>query len=224
MCPFPFTLITFPLQQKSDSPSRAPPAADTYRRLSHLQSRETSYAAAPDDSPYPAKNCGVSVVPSTTILFKLPCKLPHRRQDPANAFDRVQIRMIERVVTRHGRVSRAFVIPRPERSLRMNIPLRNRVHQRRIVLPRRVRSHIAHHDMSQLKVLRLLIRLRRSDHQLRVVADNLIHHNLYLAEFSLRPLCLCRISRGGIRIAMPLTCTVPTCIGFKNSHPDLHER
>src|SRR5215475_6267126 len=92
--------------------------------------------------------------------------------------------MVKRVSSRKRRISRALIHPRPKGSDGMNITGRDRIHERRIVTPRSIRSYIMQYNMLEIELLRVLVRFGGLDHQLRVVTDDLVHHNADLTQMS----------------------------------------
>src|SRR6266478_825646 len=130
-----------------------------------------------------------NVVESTAILSG-------GRQDPANAIDRAQIRVVERIAAAYRSVARAVCLPWAKPSVREDVSHRLGVGQVRIEVHRSLWPNARHFQTLNVKFKWQLPWSERIDYQLRLVADKAINENLYLSPLGPDVFHLCALFPG----------------------------
>ena len=113
--------------------------------------------------------------------IKAASEVSHGMQHAPNPLDSVQVSMLEDVLPGHRRIARRLGIPGAKRAHRVNIPFWHRIGQGGVIRGRRLRPHVAQHNVLQLKNFWILVRLVGANHESRIVEDDLVHDNLDLA-------------------------------------------
>ena len=108
-------------------------------------------------------------------------EVPDGMQHAPNSLDSVQVSMVEDVLAGHRRVARRLGIPGAKCAHRVNIPFWHRIGQGGVIRRRRLRAHVAQHDVLQLENFWILVRLVGANHESRIVEDDLVHDDLDLA-------------------------------------------
>src|SRR5271165_6386417 len=104
-------------------------------------------------------------------------------QYPADALDRAQVRMVERIRPAHRSVPRTLCPPRTKQSARHNQSHRLGISEVRFKVHGRTRPNVRHNQTLNIELQRQLIRLLGIDDQLRVLADESINHDLQSFPF-----------------------------------------
>src|SRR6266403_959709 len=117
-----------------------------------------------------------NVVESTAILSG-------GRQDPANAIDRAQIRVVERIAAAYRSVARAVCLPWAKRSAGKDVSHRLGIGQVRIKVHGSLGPNARHFQTLDVKFKWQLPWSDGVDYQFCVVANKAINKNLYLSAF-----------------------------------------
>ena len=117
---------------------------------------------------------GVSVWPSTSMRSSVPRYWPTDDENPADAFDVVELGVLERVLSANRRERRLLGEPRTEDAGRFDAAARDGVGDTRLEPRALGQTEAPHDEIVNLEDARQLVRLPRGDLQAGIVRDDLV--------------------------------------------------
>jgi len=97
-----------------------------------------------------------------------------RREYSSNALQCRQIRIVERIIPLHRRLSWIVFMPRPKQSRRLNVSHRLGIHQRRFKAQRQAAPNIHHLQIADDEFQRRFLGIQSVDQQLRIFAKQTV--------------------------------------------------